>query len=35
MLAKMQGNDNSSLLSVKPGREDLTGFVLAPAAKMV
>jgi hypothetical protein len=35
MRVKMQSNDNSLLLSVKPEREDLTGFVLAPAAKMV
>jgi hypothetical protein len=30
----MQGNDNSSLLSVKAGREVFTGFTLAPAAMM-
>jgi hypothetical protein len=35
MLAKIQDNDNSSQMSVKPGRADFTGFVLAPAAKMV
>jgi hypothetical protein len=35
MSVKMQGNDNSSLLSVKPVREVFTSFTLAPAAKMV